>query len=297
MSNAQINAIRALLAINPVIKPGASIAMMRASLEVMGQATASLATVVSEPIDANGVECLWVSANPSEEAPVIFYLHGGGYVMGSATSHRALIERLAVAVKGNVLAVNYRLAPEHPFPAANEDALSAYGWLLEKNASANKIAIVGDSAGGGLALSTLVAIRDTGLTLPTSATLISPWVDLEASGNSMKTRANLDPMVQKAILAELAPLYLNGADPRTPLAAPLYADLANLPPLLIQVGDAETLLDDATRLDEKIRLAKGIVTLEVWKDMIHVWHLFAPMLDKGQQAIDRIAVFTHQHLR
>ena len=282
---------------NPVLKPGASLAMMRTGLELMGQANEPLAEVRTSPVNANGVECFWLNTEKNMDSPIILYFHGGGYVMGSALSHRALIERLVVATGGKLLAVNYRLAPEHPFPAATDDALNVYQWLLEQNFSADKIAIVGDSAGGGLALSTLTAIRDSDLALPGSATLISPWVDLEATGNSMKTKASLDPMVQKSTLEHLAPMYLNGADPRTPLAAPLFADLRGLPPLLIQVGSAETLLDDSNRLVKKLKLAGSPVTLEVWDDMIHVWHLFAPMLDKGQQAIERVAAFTCQHLR
>ena len=297
MRDTQISAIRALLAMNPILKPGASLAMMRTGIEVMGQAHESLTDVHTTQIDANGVECFWLNTEADMDSPIILYFHGGGYVMGSALSHRPLIERLALAAGGKLLAVNYRLAPEYPFPAATDDALSTYQWLLEQNYSADRIAIVGDSAGGGLALSTLIAIRDSGLALPSSATLISPWVDLEASGDSMRTKASLDPMVQKSTLEHLAPMYLNGADPRTPLAAPLFAKLHGLPPILIQVGSAETLLDDSNRLAKKLKLAGSPVTLEVWDDMIHVWHLFAPMLTKGQQAIERIAAFTGQHLR
>ncbi len=294
MNNSQISALKALLAMNPVFKPGASLKMMRASLDVMGQAGKSLPEVSMTPTNANGVECLWLQANRDAKAPIILYFHGGGYVMGSVLSHRALLERLTLSYGGKVLAVNYRLAPEHPFPAATEDALSTYRWLLEQGLSAKNIAITGDSAGGGLAESTLVAIRDAGLELPSSASLISPWVDMGASGNSMKTKAALDPLVQKAMLLQLAPMYLNGADPRTPLASPLHAELHGLPPILIQVGSAETLLDDSHTLAEKLDLAGNAVTLEVWEDMIHVWHLFASRLDKGQEAIERVAEFTRQ---
>lgn len=297
MSNAQINAIRALLASNPVFKPGSSLQMMRASLDVMGQMGKSLPEVRTMPVDADGVECFWLEATSGGDAPIILYLHGGGYVMGSALSHRALIERLTLASGGKLLAVNYRLAPEHPFPAAPDDALSTYRWLLAQGYSAKKIAIIGDSAGGGLALSTLVAIRDCGLELPSSASLISPWVDMQASGDSMVNKASADPLVQKAMLLQLAPMYLNGADSRTPLASPLYAELHGLPPILIQVGSAETLLDDSNRLAKKLVLSDSPVTLEVWEDMIHVWHLFASRLDKGQEAIERLAQFTCRSLQ
>ena len=297
MTNPQIIAIRQLLLENPVIKPDATLEQMRAGMDAMGNATAPLAGVTTTQVDADGVEAYWVSANGQQNAPVVLYFHGGGYVMGSALSHRALVERLAVAIGGRVLAVNYRLAPEHPFPAATDDALTSYRWLLKQGIAANDIALAGDSAGGGLCIAALVAIRDAGIPSPACATSISPWVDMEGLGESMLTKAAEDPMVQKAALAMIAPLYLNGADPRTPLAAPLYADLSGLPPVLIQVGSAETLLDDAKRLTAAIEQAGGQVKLEVWDEMIHVWHLFAPMLDKGQQAIDEMAKFMRSRLK
>ncbi|MGR8947940.1 MAG: alpha/beta hydrolase [Gammaproteobacteria bacterium] len=296
MTNEQIKAVRTLLAENPVVTPGASLDQMRSGLDAMGKAAKPLANVKTEQVDANGVEAYWVSAATADpDSTVVLYFHGGGYVMGSALSHRALTERLAAALKGRVLVVNYRLAPEHPFPAATDDALVSYQWLLAQGIAPNKIAIAGDSAGGGLTIAALVAIREAGEPLPACATAISPWVDMEALGESMVTKAAVDPMVQKAALAMIAPLYLNGTDPRTPLAAPLYANLNGLPPILIQVGSAETLLDDSTRLSDAIEQAGGAVTLEVWDDMIHVWHLFAPMLDKGQEAIERIAEFSTEH--
>ena len=298
MTNPQIIAIRQLLLENPVIKPDATLEQMRAGMDAMGNATAPLAGVTTTQVDADGVEAYWVSANEQLNAPVVLYFHGGGYVMGSALSHRALVERLAVAIGGRVLAVNYRLAPEHPFPAATDDALTSYRWLLKEGIEADNIALAGDSAGGGLCIAALVAIRDAaGVPSPACATSISPWVDMEGLGESMLTKAAEDPMVQKAALAMIAPLYLNGADPRTPLAAPLYADLSGLPPVLIQVGSAETLLDDAKRLAAAIEQAGGQVNLEVWDEMIHVWHLFAPMLDKGQQAIDEMAKFMRSRLK
>lgn len=296
MTNPQIAAVRVLLAANPIVKPGATLAVMRAGMDAMGNATPSLSNVTSEQVDAEGVECFWISANKASDAPVVLYFHGGGYVMGSAQSHRAMIERLAVAVDGKVLAVNYRLAPEHPFPAASDDALTAYQWLLNQGIPPQQMAIAGDSAGGGLAVAALLSIRDADLPLPACAIAISPWVDMEGLGESMVSKAALDPMVQKAALTQLAPLYLNGVDPRTPLAAPLHAELSGLPPMLIQVGSAETLLDDSTRLADRIKSTGGEVTLEVWEEMIHVWHLFAPMLNKGQEAIERVGAFIQQHV-
>src|SRR5579885_2159842 len=175
------------------------------------------------------------------------------------------------------------------------DAPGADRWMLQQGLKPSRIAVSGDSAGGGLTVATLVAIRDAKLAMPAAGVPISPWVDLEGIGDSMTTKAAVDPIVQKAGLLQMAQAYLAGKDPRTPLAAPLYADLSGLPPLLIQVGTAETLLDDASRLAERARKAGVQVTYEPWENMIHVWHLFAPMLDEGQQAIERIGAFVQEH--
>jgi acetyl esterase/lipase len=195
------------------------------------------------------------------------------------------------------LGVDYRLAPEHPFPAAVEDATAAYRWLVSRGTDPAHIAIAGDSAGGGLTLATLIALRDAGDPLPAAAACLSPWVDLEGVGASMTSKAAVDPFVRKEMIEFMAQQYLGGRDLRTPLAAPLYADLQGLPPLLIQVGTAEVLLDDATRIAERARAAGVEVSLEVWDDMIHVWQLFAPMLPEGQQAIERIGAFIRAHTR
>ena len=293
MANAQLEQIRVMLKENPVIQEGASLEDMRKGLDAMGAMTPSLDGITTTKVDASGVAAEWISADDS--GPVLLYLHGGGYVLGSVQSHRALIERLARAMGGRILAIDYRLAPEAPFPAAVDDAVAAYRWLLEQGVAASRLAIAGDSAGGGLTLATLVALRDQGLAMPACAAPISPWTDMEGSGDSMQTRAAVDPMVQKEPLVQMAGTYLQGAEPRNPLASPLYADLSGLPPLLIQVGDAETLLDDTTRIEPRLKEAGVDVTVEVWDEMIHVWHLFAPMLDKGQEAIDRIGAFVRGH--
>ena len=247
--------------------------------------------VTCTPVEAGGVSAEWSEAAGVDEAKVVLYVHGGGYVMGSAGSHRDVTGRLSKAAGARVLSLNYRLAPEHPFPAPVDDAVAAYRWLLAQGISPGNIAVAGDSAGGGLAIATLLALRDAGEPLPAAGIGISPWVDMEGTGESMTTRAAVDPVVQKEGLLGMAKLYLGDADPKNPLAAPLHADLAGLPPLLLQVGDAETLLDDSTRLAERARAAGVDVTLKVWDEMPHVWHLFAPILPEGRQAIDEIGSF------
>ena len=294
MANAQLTAIRTMLAENPIVKPGASLADMRKGLDAMGDASPRLADVSASVVDAGGVNAEWITPAGSDSQRVLLYLHGGGYLLGSVSSHRAMLERLAKAVGSRVLALNYRLAPEAPFPAPVEDACAAYRWLLKQGIAAKKIAIAGDSAGGGLTLATLLALRDAGDPMPGCAVPISPWTDMEGMGASMETRASVDPMVQKGPLLEMAGAYLQGADSKNPLASPLYGNFKGLPPLLIQVGDAETLLDDTTRIESKLKAAGVDVTVEIWPEMIHVWHLFAPMLDKGQEAIDRIGAFVRK---
>ncbi len=253
-------------------------------------------TTIKE-VDANGVAGEMVTADGATEDTVTLYLHGGGYVIGSPRTHRELARRLSVETGGSILVIDYRLAPENPFPAAVEDSVSAYLWLLESGLDPSILSVAGDSAGGGLAVATLVSLKDQGIPLPSCGVAISPWVDLEVIGESMTTRADVDPMVQRDGLITMAQTYLNGADSRSPLAAPLYADLSGLPPLLIQVGTRETLYDDAIRLACHAVEAGLKVTFEPWDEMIHVWHLFAPLLDEGQQAIERIGEFIRNSMR
>jgi epsilon-lactone hydrolase len=249
----------------------------------------------STPVTAGGVPAEWISTPGAAADRVVLYLHGGGYVLGSVNTHRDMIARLSRAANARVLALNYRLAPESPFPAAVEDGTAAYRWLLSQGVKPNRVVVAGDSAGGGLTVATLVSIRDAKMPSPAAGVCLSPWVDMEGTGESMTTKAKIDPMVQKEGLLGMAALYLGGKDPRSPLAAPLYADLKGLPPLLIHVGEAETLLDDATRLTERAKAAGVKVTLEVWPDMVHVWHLFASVLPEGQQAIEGIGKFVREH--
>ena len=255
----------------------------------------TLATV--DEVNANGVPAEMVRADGASGDGVTLYLHGGGYVIGSPATHREFAKRLSAATGGGVLAIDYRLAPEHPFPAPVEDAVAAYQWLLEQGYDPARISIGGDSAGGGLAVATLVSLKEHNLPMPACGVCLSPWIDMEGLGDSMTSRAGTDPMVQREGLVAMGNVYLGGADPRSPLAAPLYADLSGLPALLIQVGTRETLYDDATRLADNAREAGVYTTFEPWEEMIHVWHLFAPLLDEGQQAIEQIGEFIRDKTR
>src|ERR1700691_5646204 len=288
MSQQQLQQIIQMLKAQPIAQP--TVEEMRANFEQMAGLFPVAADVKCEPVNTGGVKSEWVTAPGADASRAILYLHGGGYVIGSINTHRALAARLSTAAKARVLVIDYRLAPEHPFPAAVEDSIASYRWLLAQGIAPARIVVAGDSAGGGLTAATLVAIRDAGLPIPAAGVMLSPMVDLEGLGESMKTKAAEDPIVQKENIG-IAKLYLNGKDPRTPLAAPLYADLTGLPPLLIQVGTSETLLDDSTRFVERATRAGVKVTLEQWDRMIHVWQVFAPMLDEGQQAVDRIGEF------
>ena len=293
MSQEQLQAIIQQLRSNPLLE-NPDLAVVRAGFEQMGAMFPVPADVKCEPVSANGVKSEWVTAPGAANDRAILYLHGGGYVIGSINTHRALAAAISQAAKARVLLIDYRLAPECPHPAAIEDATAAYRYLVKQGISPKRIAIAGDSAGGGLTVATLVALREAGDQLPAAGVCLSPWVDLEGIGESMTKCADLDPMVKKDGLVQLAALYLGGKSARTPLAAPLYADLSGLPPLLIQVGTWETLLDDASRIAERAKKAGVDVTYEPWEGMIHVWQLFAPMLDEGKQAIEKIGAFVQQ---
>ncbi len=261
-----------------------------------------LEKVAFRAADDIGVETLSVAGRPAEwlRAPgalaerAILYFHGGGYVMGSPTTHRALAGEISRAAQAAVLLVDYRLAPEDPFPAAVEDGVASFRWLLAQGFAAKQMAVAGDSAGGGLVVATLVSARDQGLTMPGAAVCISPWSDLTCSNESYQTRADADPLVASGSISEMTGAYLQGADPKNPLASPNFADLRALPPLLIHVGTDEVLLDDSIKLDKKAKADGVDSTLEIWDDMIHVWHAFHPMLPEGKQAIQRVGSFLRE---
>ena len=247
-----------------------------------------------EAFEHQGLKGERITAPGVDGQRVVLYLHGGGYVFGSPRSHGVLGEYLSAAAQTQIMVLDYRLAPEHPFPAAVEDAVAAYRWLLQSHAP-GQIAIAGDSAGGGLSLAAMVAIRDAGLPMPGCATLLSPWADLSCSGESMTLKAAEDPMVQRDFTHQLAQLYVTDGSLEQPLASPLFADLSGLPPLLIQVGSRETLLDDSRRVAERARAQGAEVSLEIGEGMIHVWQIFAGRLDEARDAIDRLGAFIRQH--
>jgi acetyl esterase/lipase len=226
----------------------------------------------------------------------VLYLHGGGYAAGSCRTHRALAGRLALASQSPVLVLGYRLAPEHPFPAALEDATSAVRWLVDQGISPDRLALAGDSAGGGLALATTIALRDEGVPLPAALVCFSPWTDLALTGESFLTRAKVDPLISREGCLFYVAAYVGGRDPRLPLISPLYADLRGLPPLLVQVGDYEVLRSDSVRLAESAREAGVDVTLEVAAGMWHVWQVMAGLMPEAQQALDRAGAFLNQCL-
>lgn len=250
--------------------------------------------VQCQPISAGGVAAEWIAA-PDAGCGVLLYLHGGAYTLGSINSYRELVARLARAAGLRGLAINYRLAPEHPFPAALEDATTAYDWLLAQGVEPDQIIVAGDSAGGGLVLSTLVALRDAGSVLPAGAICISPWTDLTLSGPSIKSKAHVDLILDEDSLEMYAKLYAGEREPSSPLISPLFARLSGLPPLLILVGSDEILLDDARRCADRARQARVHVTLEVWDEMFHVFPLF-PFLPETKKAVGHIAEFISQHL-
>ncbi len=263
----------------------------RARFEKMGAFLGGAPDAKCEKVDVDGVPAEWVSAADVDASRAVLYLHGGGYAIGSLNTHRRLAFDISAASGARVLLLDYRLAPEHPFPAAVDDATTAWRWLLKQGLAADRLAIAGDSAGGGLTIATLVNLRDRKLGLPACAVAISPWVDLEGVGTSMTARSEQDPMVQKPGLTWMADMYLAGKDARTPLAAPLHADLKGLPPLLVQVGTAETLLDDSLRIAERLHRAGGEVKLSVWPNMLHVFPLFAPILSEGMDGCREIGQF------
>jgi monoterpene epsilon-lactone hydrolase len=241
-------------------------------------------------VDAGGVESEWFRPAGCDESRVLLYLHGGGYCLGSVDTHRDPVGRLCAAARVRGLVPEYRLAPEHPFPAQLEDAVASYRWLLDHGVAPSRIVVAGESAGGGLVLSLLVSLRDAGDPLPAAAMCVSPWVDLEMTGQSMQDNARFD-YVARHVLRQDVRYFVPTGDTRNPLAAPLYADLRGLPPLLVLAGGAETLLDDARRIAARATEHGVDVTFEIEPDMIHAWHMFANAFPRARATIERMAAF------
>jgi acetyl esterase/lipase len=243
-----------------------------------------------------GMAVEWLQRPEASPRRAVLYLHGGGYVSGSIRSHRPMTSELARTFDGAVVSIDYRLAPEHPFPAAVEDAVSGYRYLLDRGIAAGGIAVAGDSAGGGLAVAMITALRQRGLPLPGAAWAISPWSDLTHAGETILANAPSDPIVFPGSITISRDLYLNGAAHTHPLATAGAGNFAGFPPLLIHVASAEILLDDAIRLARLAALENVAVTLEVWPGLVHVWHLFAPDLQEGRDAIAQAAHWLNARL-
>jgi monoterpene epsilon-lactone hydrolase len=267
----------------------------RALYDAMGPPIAE--DIAIEPLNIAGIPAHLLTAAGVDRDRILLFLHGGGYVYGSLLSHGGMAAEISRASKCPALQLQYRLAPEHPFPAAVEDACCAYEWLLDQGFHPHKIAFVGDSAGGGLVIAALLALKANARPLPGAAVCISPWVDLEATGESYHTRQSLDPMIQRDLCDFLAGLYLNAQDPKTPTASPIHADLEGMPPLLIQVGEREVLFSEAERLAANAESCGVDVRFEEWCGMIHVWHLFYPILSAGREAIAGAGAFIFEKTR
>jgi monoterpene epsilon-lactone hydrolase len=237
----------------------------------------------------------WLTLPNSRPTYTILYIHGGAYVFCSSRDYRDLASRIARASSARALVLDYRLAPEHPFPAALDDSVAAYHFLLAQGLDPSRIALVGDSAGGCLALNTVTAARAAGLPAPAAVACISPWLDLECNGATMLTKAAVDPVCTQDSLRDQARQYLHGKDPKSPQVSPFYADLHNFPPLLIQVGSEETLLDDSHRLDQQARSAGVSSTLHIYDGDPHIFPIFTTFLPDSLAAISEISHFVFSH--
>jgi len=253
------------------------------------------AGVHSDAGTLGGIGVEWIVPHDAADAPVLFHLHGGGYVMGTPAGSRAFTTEFALRTKARVVSVDYRLAPEHAYPAAVDDAVAAYAALLATGISPQQIAIGGESAGGGLTIATLLAARDKGLAMPACAFAISPWTDLSCEARTFDTKAAVDPLLTRKSLKDMGDAYIANGDPRAPYASPNFGDLKGLPPLLIHVGSEEVLLDDSVVLHRRANAAGVDTKIKIAEPMIHVWHMFHAILPEGAAAIGEIADFVTDH--
>ncbi|MGE0285948.1 MAG: alpha/beta hydrolase [Bradyrhizobium sp.] len=295
MTQREIDAIRKLLTSKP--RP-VGWAERRARLDEVGSVWPVATDIRCESVDCDGVRGEWSLAPGSDAAKVLLYFHGGGYCSGSILSHRRMVTEAGRAMGMRTLAIDYRRAPEHPFPAQHEDALKAWRFLRRQGIPAGHIAVGGDSAGGNLTLSLINRLRAENAELPGCAWLVSPWTDLTMSGNTLAIKDAIDPLIHKAYLEELADAYAPPPlDRRDPLISPLFCDLRGFPPMLIQVGSAETLIADATRLAEAAGIADVDVRLEIWPHMIHAWPVWNAGLEDGRRALATAGEFIRMRIR
>lgn len=294
MAESEIEAIRILLASKP--RP-IGWAERRRRIDEVGSTWPVADDISLEPVDADGVPGEFSLAPGSDPSKVLLFFHGGGYCSGSVLSHRRMATEAGRACGTRALAVAYRLAPEHPFPAALDDAIRAWGFLRASGIAAEKIIIGGDSAGGGLTLALLQHLRDAGAETAACAWLASPWTDLTLSGGTLLTKDSADPLIHKPYLEELAQAYVPaGVDRKDPRISALFGDLRGLPPLLIQVGSEETLLDDAVRCAQVAGAAQVETTLEIWPQMIHAWPMWNARLQAGRDALAHLGAFARRHI-
>jgi monoterpene epsilon-lactone hydrolase len=295
MAQSEIDAIRALLMskLRPV-----GWRERRERLDEVGSTWPAASDVTCDAVDCDGVPGEWSLAPVSDPSLVLLFFHGGGYCSGSILSHRRMVTEAGRAARMRTLAIDYRRAPEHPYPAAHEDAMTAWRFLRRQGLAADQIVVGGDSAGGNLTLALIDRLRAAGEALPACAWLVSPWTDLTMSGATLATKDAVDPIIRKPYLEELAGAYVPATiDRKDPLISPLFADLSGVPPLLIQVGSAETLLADATRLAAFAGAADVEVTLQIWPQMIHAWPVWNARLSDGRRALEQAGQFIRMHLR
>ncbi len=296
MTNQERQAVLDMLTSGPDLSQ-LSLEQLRATLDQGGAGAHLPDDLVLEPTTLGEVAAEWSSTPAADQGSVLLYLHGGGYLFGSIASHRGLVTNLGARAGVRTLAVEYRLAPEHPFPAALDDTMAGYRHLLDKGFDPARIVVGGDSAGGGLAIALLLAAREAGLPLPAAALCISPWLDMTLTGASMKAKASSDVLVGEALLVQAVQAYVGDrVDRQDPRVSPLFGDFAGMPPVMVQVGSHEVVLDDATRLAAALGAADVSVRLEVWGRMPHVWHLYADMLSEGREALAQAGDFLRRSL-
>ena len=289
MASAALEKLIAAKRANPY-RPDKSVEELRAESEARAAEPLPEGTVC-ETVDADGVAAEWVSGAGSSVERTFLFIHGGGYYRGSPASSRAATSRLSAATGARILSTSYRLAPENVFPAAIDDVYTVYRWMLAQGVDAGTCMVGGISAGGGLTLALLLKLKAAGDPLPAGAVPMSAWTDLTQSSETFQSKADIDPTISKQYLDRMAEAYLAGADPKTPLASPLYGDLRGLPPMLVQVGTAETMYDDSRLYAEKAQAAGVDITFEPWEDMIHGWHGSAAVLPEAQEAIDSVGAY------